>query len=100
MKNNESTAPPCARPTDAAVPTNAEHIAAPPKEKVTFDPAQQRRVNELIREAQGRASKDVRALLAAAQQELEDMQYRLVLSRRTLMRQTLGESQTSERSAR
>lgn len=43
-------------------------------EKVTFDARQQDKVNELIREAQGRAAKEVRAELAAVREKLSRLE--------------------------
>lgn len=56
-------------PTEAIpeIPAVVETPAPVTPQKIVFDPAQQAKVNALIQEAQGRAAKDVRAELAAAQ---------------------------------
>lgn len=85
---------------DEAVVPNAKPVQQAAPEKVIFSKKQQQKVDELIRVAQSRAARGLRAELAAVTEELEAVQHSLVLSRRTLMRQTLGESLKSERGVR
>jgi len=70
-------------------------------EKVVFSEKQQQKVEELIRSAQGRAAREVRAELSTAKAELASVQRSLLLSRRTLMREVTGASRmNSERGVR